>query len=50
MNFDYCVIEAAQRALEMEGVPDELLPMVIISEIHHASALESEAMGCSVWH
>lgn len=50
MNFDYCVIEATQRALEMEGVPDELLPMVIINEVAHASALESEAMGSAVWH
>lgn len=50
MNIDQCVFEAAQRALDMDGLPDDLLPLVIVSEVAHLSGLDSEAMGSSVWH
>lgn len=50
MNIDQCVFEAAQRALDMDGLPDDLLPLVIVSEVAHLSGLDSEAMGAAVWH
>lgn len=50
MNFDQCVIEAAQRALDMDGLPDDLLPLVIVSEVAHLRYLDSEAVGAAVRH
>ncbi len=50
MNFDLCVYEATQRALDWDGLPDELLPIVITSEVAHLGALDSDSMGHSVWH
>lgn len=43
MNFDYCVFETAQRALDMNDVPDDLLPLVIVSAVAHIGGLESDA-------
>ena len=50
MTIDQCVFEATQRALDMDGLPDALLPLVIVSEVAHLSGLDSEAMGSAVWH
>ena len=49
MNFDHSVFEAAQRVLDMDGVPDELLPLVIQSEVALRMGPESEAGAARAW-
>lgn len=50
MNFDHCIFEAAQRALDMNDVPDDLLPLVIVSEASYLGGLESDGLGAAPWH
>ena len=50
MNFDYYVAEAAQRALDMDGLPDDLLPLVIVSEVARLSPISDDLSGHGVWH
>lgn len=50
MNFDHCVFAAAQRALDMGDMPDELLPLIIVSEVAQLRGLESEARGAPARH
>lgn len=45
-----CVFEAAQRALDMNDVPDDLLPLVIVSEAACGVGLESDTLGVAGWH
>lgn len=45
MNFDQCIFEAAQRTFDMDDLPDELLPLVIVSAVAQAATLESDALG-----
>ncbi len=49
MNIDYCIYEAAQRALDWLALPDELLPLVIISEVAHLKGHDSESIGFTAW-
>lgn len=49
MNFDHCVFEAAQRALDMGDMPDDLLPLVIVSEVARLRGPESDALGRHAW-
>jgi hypothetical protein len=41
---------AMQRALDWDDIPEDLLPLVIISEVAHLSATDSDAMGHPAWH
>ncbi|MBN9368922.1 MAG: hypothetical protein J0H59_18105 [Comamonadaceae bacterium] len=50
MNFDHCVFEAAQRALDMDSLPDDLLPLVIVSEVAARTGLDSEPRWATAWH
>ena len=49
MNFDHCIFEAAQRVLDMDGLPDELLPLVIISEVAPLHGLDSGPLAGTGW-
>lgn len=50
MNIDHCIRTATLRALDWDDLPDQLLPLVIVSEVAQLSGLENEAMGHSAWH
>jgi len=50
MKFDLCIFEATQRALDMSDLPDDLLPLVIVSEAAYLSGLESDTVGATAWH
>lgn len=50
MNIDHCIYQATQRALDWDDLPEDLLPLVIVSEVAHLKALDSEAMGHRPWH
>lgn len=50
MNFDHCVYQATQRALDWDDLPEALLPLVIISEVAHLEAIDPEAMRVAPWH
>ncbi len=41
---------AVQRALDWEDIPEDLLPLVIVTEASHLSATDSDAMGHATWH
>ena len=41
---------AMQRALDWDDIPEDLLPLVIISEAANLCANDSDAMGGSTWH
>ncbi len=48
MNYDHCVMQAAEHAIEWNDLPDDLLPLMILSEVSRVS--DVEGMGHSVWH
>lgn len=50
MNIDHCIYQAAQRALDWDDLPEDLLPLVIISEVAHLNATESDGLGRGSWH
>ena len=41
---------ATQRALDGDDLPQDLLPLVIVSEAAHLSALDSDALSCTHLH
>ena len=41
---------ATQRALDWDDLPQDLLPLVIVSEAAQLSALDSDALGCTHLH
>ena len=41
---------ATQRALDWDDLPEQLLPLVIVSEAAYLSATETGTMGHSAWH
>ncbi len=50
MTYLDSISTAMQRALDWDDLPEDLLPLVIISEVGHLKGLESEAMGGATWH
>ena len=41
---------ATQRALDRDDLPQDLLPLVLVSEAAHLSALDSDALSCTHLH
>lgn len=41
---------ATQRALDWDDLPEDLLPLVIVSEAARLSAPDADAMGHASWH
>lgn len=50
MTYLDSISTAMQRALDWDDLPEDLLPLVIFSEVAHLKGLDSEAMGGSTWH
>lgn len=50
MTYLDSIAAAAQRALDWEDLPQELLPLVIESEAAHLCAPETDPMGSRAWH
>ena len=50
MNFDHCVLQAAERAIEWNDLPDHLMPLMIMSEVAHVRYQDIEGMGQWPWH
>jgi hypothetical protein len=50
MNFHDSLTLATQRALDLDDLPQELLPLVISSEAVRLSALQADDMGAAAWH
>ena len=41
---------ALQHVLDWSDIPEDLLPLMIVSEASHLSATDSDAMGHATWH
>lgn len=41
---------AMQRVLDWDDIPEDLLPLMIVSEASHLSTMDSDAMGHAIWH
>jgi hypothetical protein len=50
MTFQDSISTAVQRALDWDDIPEDLLPLVIVSEAAHLSATDSDTMGHATWH
>jgi hypothetical protein len=50
MTYLDSIAVATQRALDLNDLPEDLLPLVIVSEAAQLSADEAESMGYAAWH
>lgn len=50
MNYLDSVSTALERVLDWGDLPEDLLPLVIMSEASHLCATDSDAMGHASWH
>ena len=50
MTYLDSISTAMQRALDWDDIPEDLLPLVIVSEAAQLSAIDSDAMGSATWH
>ncbi len=51
MNFDYAVLEATQRAIDLELPLSSLWANVILNEANMLAGLDSDAIGhAPCWH
>jgi hypothetical protein len=50
MTYLDSITTAVQRVLDWDDIPEDLLPLVIVSEAAHLSAVDSDAMGYATWH
>jgi hypothetical protein len=50
MTYLDSIAVATQRALDWSDLPEDLLPLVIVSEAAQLSVADSESMGYAVWH
>lgn len=49
MNFEDCIFDATQRALDMDGLPYSLLPLVILSEVSALAGSDSVPQAGAGW-
>ena len=49
MNFEDYIFDATQRALDMDGLPDSLLPLVILSEVSALAGADSVPQERAGW-
>lgn len=50
MTYLDSISTAMQRALDWDDLPEDLFPLVIVSEVAHLSANDSDTMGGATWH
>lgn len=50
MTFYDCITMAAQRALDWSDLPENLLPLVIVSEAEQLAPSDAEAPVGAAWH
>ena len=50
MTYLDSITTAMQRVLDWDDMPEELLPLMIVSEASHLSATEIDAMSHTTWH
>jgi len=50
MTYLDCIGTALQHVLDWDDVPENLLPLMLLSEASHLSATDSDAMGRTTWH
>lgn len=41
---------ALEHVLDWDDIPEDLLPLMIVTEASHLSATDSDAMGHATWH
>ena len=41
---------AMQRALDWDDLPEDLFPLIVVSEAANLCATDSDVMGGSTWH
>lgn len=49
MNFEDCIFDATQRALDMDGLPDSLLPLIIFSEVAALAGPDGGPLAGAGW-
>ena len=50
MTYLDSITAAMQRVLDWDDIPEELFPLMIVSEASHLSATEIDAMSHTAWH
>lgn len=50
MTYLDSITAAVQRVLDWDDIPEDLLPLMIVSEASHLSVTDSDAMGHASWH
>ncbi len=50
MTYLDSISTAMQRVLDWDDIPEDLLPLMIVSEASHLSANEMDSMGYALWH
>ena len=50
MTYLDSISTAMQRALDWDDIPEDLLPLMIVSEASHLSATDSDTVGYATWH
>jgi hypothetical protein len=50
MTYLDSISTALEHVLDWGDIPEDLLPIMIVSEVAHLSATDSDAMGQPAWH
>lgn len=50
MTYLDSITTAMQRVLDWDDIPEELLPLMIVSEASHLSATEMDTISHTSWH
>ena len=50
MTYLDSITTAIQRVLDWDDIPEELLPLMIVSEAAKLSATEMDALSHTAWH
>jgi hypothetical protein len=50
MTYLDSISTALEHVLDWNDIPEDLLPLMIVSEASHLSATDSDAMGQATWH
>ena len=49
MTYFDSITTAVQRVLDWDDIPEDLLPLIIVSEASHLCVTDSDAMGHASW-
>jgi hypothetical protein len=50
MTYHESISTAMQRALDWDDLPEDLFPLIVVSEAANLCATDSDAMGHPAWH